>query len=99
MNHVAMTISSLRKENSLRRGSNQRPPVFKSFTLATKLQGLGGKGVRIYNCFIPKHLSDTVQDIHRVTFGFATVNKMWHTCQEKEKYTYLCPELSKRVSM
>ena len=35
MNPVAMTIINPRKEYGLRRGSNQRPPAFKSCSLPT----------------------------------------------------------------
>ena len=37
MNPVTMTIISPRKEYKLSRGSNQRPPVLKSYTTPTEL--------------------------------------------------------------
>ena len=40
MNPVAMTMISPRKESQPSRGSSQRPPVFNSCTLTTKLHGV-----------------------------------------------------------
>ena len=49
MNPVSMTIIKPQKENWLRQGSNQRPPVLKSSTLPTEQLDLAKK-VRITIC-------------------------------------------------
>ena len=41
MNPVAMTIINPRKEYWPSQGSNQEPPILKSYTLPTELWGLG----------------------------------------------------------